>query len=287
MARKNQWMFVLPCLALAAWLVAGTIRVLMADPLRDHSFHLPNQNGPAPEFLPGVGAQDNHIVVERNYFRSSLQPPVPGPPVPGRDLEEGKPSPLAAKLIGTVVASQEDWSLALITAGGETGLYRPGDPLLSAAVVAAVLSDRVILEREGRREYLAFSPGESAPVPAAPVAEDEKLAKPTGRDSFFVDRNALEKRLAQPGDLLRRTRITLAFDQKGGIQGIRLAMGGAQNVFGQAGLQNGDIIHRIGPYTIDGPERMLEIYKKLKTARELDVELTRNGKRKTIHYRID
>jgi type II secretory pathway component PulC len=64
-------------------------------------------------------------------------------------------------------------------------------------------------------------------------------------------------------------------------------MGGAQNVFGQAGLQNGDIIHRIGPYTIDGPERMLEIYKKLKTARELDVELTRNGKRKTIHYRID
>ena len=293
MARLKQWMFVLPCLALAAWLLAGTIRVIMADPLRDNPFHLPNQTGTAPEFLPGDEAKDNHIVVERNYFRSSLQPPIPGPPVPGRDdFFTDIKSPLTAKLIGTVVASQEDWSLALIIAGGENGLYRLGDPLMGEAIVVAVLSDRVVLERDGQREYLAFSEGASVPVPQEPVAspavsKEKLLAKKTGRDSFLVDRGALEKRLAQPGDLLRKTRITLAFDKKGGIEGIRLVMGRSASIFKQAGLKHGDVIHRIGPYIINGPERMLEIYQKLKTARDLDVELTRGGKRKTLRYRIE
>jgi type II secretion system protein C len=287
MARQRQWMLVLPCLALAAWLVAGTIRVLMADPIRDDPFHLPNQTGPAPEFLPGDEVPDNHIVVERNFFRSSLQPPIQGPPVPDREFSELEPSPLTAKLIGTVVASQEDWSLALITAGGETGLYRLGDPLLDEAVVAVVLADKVVLERNGQGEYLAFSRRASVPARSPPVSPGKSLARQTGRDTFTVDRDVLQKRLAQPGDLLRKTRITLAFGKKGDIEGIRLVMGRSASIFNQAGLRHGDVIHRIGPYTINGPERMLEIYQKLKTARELDVELTRGGKRRTLHYRID
>lgn len=290
MARQKQWMFILPCLALAAWLVAGTIRVIMADPLRDNPFHLPNQTGPAPDFLPGDEAKDNHIVVERNYFRSSLQPPIPGPPVPDREFELGQPSPLAAKLIGTVVASQEDWSLALITAGGENGLYRLGDPLLEEAVVVAVLSDKVVLERKGTHEYLSFERTVSARVAVQYIQQPLKAAsvvKPAGPGSFVVDRDALQKLLAQPGDLLRKTRITLAFNKKGDIEGIRLVTGRSASIFKQAGLRHGDVIHRIGPYVINGPERMLEIYQKLKNARELDVELTRGGKRKTLRYRID
>jgi len=290
-ARSRQWMFVLPCLALAAWLVAGTIRVIMADPLRDNPFHLPNQTGPAPEFLPGDEAEDNHIVVERNYFCSSLQPPIPGPPVPDRDyLDPGPPSPLAARLIGTVVASKEDWSLALISAGGENGLYRLGDPLLEEAVVVAVLSDRVVLERRGVHEYISFERDAPARAAVERIQQPLKAAavvKPDGPGRYRVDRDELQKLLAQPGDLLRKTRITLAFDKKGGIEGIRLVTGRAASIFQQAGLRRGDVIHRIGPYTINGPERILEIYKKLKSARELDVEFTRGGQRKTLHYRID
>lgn len=291
MARQRQWMFVLPCLALAAWLVAGTIRVIMADPLRDNSFHLPNQTGTAPEFLPGDEAEDNHIVVERNYFRSSLRPSIPGPPVPDRDfLNPGQPSPLAARLIGTVVASQEDWSLALISAGGENGLYRLGDPLLDEAIVVAVLADKVVLERRGGREYLSF---ERNAYPSAAVQRIQQplkaatVVKPDGPGRYIVDRDELQKILAEPGDLLKRTRITLAFDKQGGIEGIRLVTGRAASIFKQAGLRHGDVIHRIGPYAINGPERILEIYKKLKSARELDVEFTRGGQRKTLRYRID
>jgi len=284
-------MFVLPCLALAAWLVAGTIRVIMADPLRDNPFHLPNQTGPAPEFLPGDEAKDNHVVVDRNYFRSSLQPPIPEPPVPGRDfIDQGQPSPLAARLIGTVVASHDDWSLALITAGGENGLYRLGDSLLDEAVVVAVLVDKVVLDRRGGREYLSFERNASPSVAVQRIQQPLKVAtvvKPDGPGRYVVDRDELEKLLAQPGDLLRRTRITLAFDKQGGIEGIRLVTGRAASIFNQAGLRHGDVIHRIGPYTINGPERILEIYKKLKNARELDVEFTRSGQRKTLSYRID
>ncbi len=290
MAWQRQWMLVLPCLALAAWLVAGTIRVIMADQIRDTSFHLPNQTGPVLEFLPGDEAEDNHIIVERNFFRSSLQPPIPGPPEPGRDFYPGQPSPLAAKLIGTVVASQEDWSLALISAGGKNGLYRLGDPLLDEAVVVAVLSDKVVLERQGGREHLSFERPVSARMAVERIRQPLRSAtvvKPAGPDNYIVDRGGLHKLMAQPGDLLRKTRITLAFDQQGGIEGIRLVMGRSASIFKQAGLRPGDVIHRIGPYVINGPERMLEIYQKLKTARELDVELTRGGERKTLHYRID
>jgi len=210
--------------------------------------------------------------------------------VPGRQILEGQPSPLAAKLIGTVVASQDDWSLALIAAGGENGLYRLGDPLLEEAVIVAVLSDKVILERGDAHEYISFEKNVSARVAVQKIQQPLRAAavvKPDGPGRYIVDREELQKILAQPGDLLRKTRITLAFDKKGGIQGIRLVTGRAASIFKQAGLRHGDVIHRIGPYTINGPERILEIYKKLKTARELDVEFTRGGQRKTLHYRFD
>jgi general secretion pathway protein C len=211
--------------------------------------------------------------------------------VPDRDfLDQGKPSPLAAKLIGTVVASKEDWSLALIAVGGENGLYRLGDPLLDQAVVVAVLSDKVVLERRGDREYLAFERTVTTRVAVEYVRQPLKAAavvKPAGPGRYIVDREALRKILAEPGDLLRKTRITLAFGKKGEIEGIRLVAGRTVSIFKQAGLRNGDVIHRIGPYVINGPERILEIYKKLKNARELDVEFTRGGKRKTQNYRFD
>jgi type II secretion system protein C len=210
--------------------------------------------------------------------------------VPDRGFNPGQPSPLAARLIGTVVASKEDWSLALIAAGGENGLYRLGDPLLDEAIVVAVLSDRVVLERRGDREYLAFERTVTARVAVQRIQQPLKAAavvKAGGPGRYVVDREELQKILAEPGDLLRKTRITLAFDRKGGIEGIRLVTGRAASIFKQAGLRHGDVIHRIGPYVINGPERILEIYKKLKNARELDVEFTRGGKRKTQNYRFE
>jgi general secretion pathway protein C len=189
-----------------------------------------------------------------------------------------------------VVASKQEWSLALIAAGGENGLYRLGDPLLEEAVVVAVLSDKVVLERRGDYEHLAFERTISARVAVEYVRQPLKAAavvKPDGPGRYIVDREALQDLMAKPGDLLRKTRITLAFDKKGNIDGIRLVAGRTVSIFRQAGLRNGDVIHRIGPYTINGPERMLEIYNKLKNARNLDVEYTRGGKRKTVNYRFE
>jgi general secretion pathway protein C len=203
---------------------------------------------------------------------------------------EGQPSPLAARLIGTVVASQDDWSLALIAAGGENSLYRLGDPLLEEAVIVAVLSDKVVLERRGAHEYISFEKTVSARVAVQRIQQPLKVAavvKPDGPGRYIINRDELQKILAEPGDLLRRTRITLAFNKQGDIEGIRLMTGRAASIFKQAGLRNGDVIHRIGRYVINGPERILEIYKKLKNARELDVEFTRGGKRKTLNYRFD
>jgi general secretion pathway protein C len=180
--------------------------------------------------------------------------------------------------------------LALIAAGGENGLYRLGDPLLEEAVVVAVLSDKVVLERRGDYEHLTFERTISTRVAVEYVRQPLKAAtvvKPAGPGRYIVDREALQELMTKPGDLLRKTRITLAFGKKGEIEGIRLVAGRTVSIFRQAGLRNGDVIHRIGPYTINGPERMLEIYKKLKNARELDVEFTRGGKRKTQNYRFE
>ena len=67
---------------------------------------------------------------------------------------------------------------------------------------------------------------------------------------------------------------------------VRCLKSGAESLYSKIGLQNGDVVTRINGYEMSSPERGLEIYTKLKDAKQVNVDVKRRGKPMTLVYAI-
>ena len=218
---------------------------------------------------------------------SPVDDPSPDPNVDLPELDEATLPPIS--LVGTVVASDPRWSRASVAdnrPGGKTRVYRPGDALPDGSRLVGIRSTLVVTRRDGKRRILRLD--KQAARRGEPDHEENLPGvQQTGTDRFRVDRQALLERIDEPEELLRDVQVTLAFDPKLGIEGMRLDFQAPDPVLGRLGLQDGDVVHRVGSVIIDGPERMSEIADLLRKAREADIELTRNGTLHTLRYVLD
>lgn len=83
-----------------------------------------------------------------------------------------------------------------------------------------------------------------------------------------------------------QARIVPSF-KNGEANGFKLFAIRPNSLYSKLGIQNGDIIHKINGFAINSPDKALEIYQKLKSARSIDIELTRRGKSKKLNYGIE
>lgn len=218
-------------------------------------------------------------------------------------------------LVGTVVASDRRWSRASIAGpGGKTGLYRIGDRLMGGARVTAIGDDWARLEDEHGSILLRLAepkralagpvdeprdepgPPEDPGAPADPVAANQD---PPDSESepiyglqqvrpgiFRIRRDALERRLADPADLFRGVTPALVFDAEGQVTGVRLQLA-ADSFLTRLGLQDGDVIQRIGSLLVDSTASLERITALLANAREVDLEFTRAGQTMHLRYWLD
>jgi general secretion pathway protein C len=303
--KKYFWTINLLFLALGAWLLAGTINVVVAHKLR-----------PMPSITKDASKKQHHrrkpghlsssqIVVERNYFGSAMAVPIEasdkGPDINDASAanlsDEGVLSDLRAALVGTVVASDAKWSMAMITdlAESETGMYRIKDTLMEEAQVVAILSRKVVISRQGNYEYLELQE-KASPKRAGKPSKKKRAGKSdstlgegikkSGKDAWTIDRGEIDKTLSNLNNIAMQARIVPSF-KNGEANGFKLFAIRPGSVYSKLGIQNGDIIHKINGYAINSPDKALEIYQKLKSARSVDIELTRRGKSKKLNYKIE
>lgn len=302
--KKYFWTVNLAFLAMGAWLLAGTINVVIAHKLRA----LPSFAVRAPKNKHRGGlhnkiSENNHIIVDRNYFNSAMAEPVAesGPDISeqsAKDLMagEGQPSDLRAALVGTVVAADPKWSLALITdlTSSETDAYRVGNNLMDEARLVAILSRKVVINRNGVNEYLELQEKAGPKVPGHRMTHPRRHTpsalgagiKKTGKDSWTIDRGEIDKTLSNLNNIAMQARIVPSF-KNGQANGFKLFAIRPGSVYSKLGIQNGDIIHKINGYAINSPDKALEIYQKLKSASHVDIEVTRRGQSKKLSYKIE
>ena len=300
--RHLSWTLALPALALAAWLLAGMVNHLIVEQHRD----LPTLHSLAPappdDLLPSGGDRDGQVLCDLfdpPACSRKPEPPVPGDPPqdPANDPGAALPrSALPVSLVGTIVADDPRWSLASITTDQtrDTDLYRAGDELLQEADIVSIHVSGLVLNRAGQFEFLALAGGPpkamnaTAPNFASSAANKASgLVQKVGLDDYRVDRDKLQHLLTHPADLARQARITLAVNKSGDVDGVRLAGLSQASVFAELGLRRSDVIRRVNDYPLDSPERMLEIFARLKTARKIELEVTRSGRTRTLQYAID
>ncbi|MBM4379073.1 MAG: general secretion pathway protein GspC [Deltaproteobacteria bacterium] len=304
--RRQFWTVTLAFLALAALLLASTANQFTASLLWAGPGSVAGGAAPrarAPEARPRMDLEGLARI-------TGLPVPRPEPEVKEPTEEQavdmtGEPvkTSLRLKLLGTLVASNPDWSIASIVdvPTMKTGTYMVGHPVGGVATVLEILRNRVVILYNGRREYIDATTGDGSgapppppPVAAAPAPQAKEPGtavtgngiRATSDNEYEVPRAEIDKTLSNLNDVAMQARIVPAF-QDGQAKGFKLFSIRPDSIYTKIGIQNGDVIRRINGFDLNSPEKALEVYSKLKEANRIDIEVERNGSvlRKTYNVR--
>ncbi|MCX7632496.1 MAG: PDZ domain-containing protein, partial [Turneriella sp.] len=72
----------------------------------------------------------------------------------------------------------------------------------------------------------------------------------------------------------------------GKIEGYKIARVNEDHVFAKLGARSGDIIRKVNGYTLEDTERMFELWRSIKTAPQVKIEVERDGKIITYDFQI-
>lgn len=192
-------------------------------------------------------------------------------------------SKMNLKLVGVVASTIEERSTAIIAHKNVQGVYGINDNIEGTRVnLRYILSDRVILDNNGRDETLMLDGVDFVQMPNNAFSQ-QKPAQPaqTANVSNNDDLHQIRQEIIKsPQSLLKY--ITLAQERnEDEILGYLLGPGKDKRLFESAGLQQGDIAVEINNVDLTDPTQMNLIWTNLKDASEISLSVLRGGQ---IHH---
>jgi general secretion pathway protein C len=164
----------------------------------------------------------------------------------------------------------------------------PCNRLVDVGVVKRIEPTRVYIynEQDRRYEYLSMEEG-IAPIMPAPVAvpvgsvgkvdgEYGKSVRKVGPTSFEIDSADLDSALGNLSEIATQARVVPAFENGKPI-GFKMFSIRPGSVFAKIGLENGDVVTRINGYELNSPDKALELYQKLRTDKQVNIDVKKGG----------
>lgn len=188
-------------------------------------------------------------------------------------LDPGAAPASSANLVlaGTLAGRDPESGWAIIGPSAQGGrVYATGMNLPGGAKLVAVYPDRVILDRNGRRESLSLPrlTGSAGPTPVT--------YQPTGAmPSTLADgvRELIAQDPAAISEVLRPQPVFAGGQQKG----YRVYPGRNREQFVRLGLQAGDLITAINGAPLDDPNRGLDTLRSIGAGGSVMLSIERNG----------
>ena len=222
-------------------------------------------------------------------------------------------SDLNVTLKGVMVAKPNRWSTALIQdpTTKQTYVVSPGDQVLNVAELVEVRRDRIIIERNGRKEYVKLfgaisgDPGgkrgtapstrpKVEPTAGADVkkAKQALVSKKGGKGvtelkkgQFKVERDAINSALKDKRSLSKGATVVPNYS-KGKKNGLKLIGVKSDSVYGTLGMQSGDVLKSVNGKRIKSQAHAAELFDQFREADEVRVEIERGGKKQKLQYKI-
>ena len=177
-------------------------------------------------------------------------------------------------LTGVIAANDPGDGLAILgPSSAATKVYAVGDNIPGGARLHAVMSDHVLLERDGHLEALALphqlagnapAPSLSAAPTQAPVLD--RMRELVSRDPGII------------GDIMRPEPVFAGGKQ----QGFRIYPGRDRDAFMRLGLRPGDLVTAIDGTPLDDPSRGEQILNTLAASSEAHITVLRNGRQQDL-----
>jgi general secretion pathway protein C len=153
-------------------------------------------------------------------------------------------------------------------------VHAVGDNVPGGAKLHSVYSDRVLLDRNGRLEYLTLPHQNSAALNANPIP----AAVPNLNPAFDRVRRLISEDPSILNDIMRNQPVLM----QGKLRGFRVYPGRNRQAFTRLGLRSGDLVIAINGTPLDDPARGDEIFRTIGSASEARVTVMRNGQQQDL-----
>jgi general secretion pathway protein C len=343
--KKYFWTFRLAAIGILALLLAGVVSALLARaltpyttavpaaPLRADASQASQRQGPRPEVRNVLPEPPPPEVVDKckdvECGADEQCNPASGacekvePVDSGVELGKCRETDLALALVGTVVAPDPAWSMAVLHNPGtnKTQFAAVGTVLLTEAEVTRIERNRVFVKRQGREECLrpgdasaragrapGAGPNRAAVGAAAPVAPGAVSTNaPTGApgvtggtledrirtgvvaagpNQYSVDRNLVREVAGNSKLLQEQAPRVVPYYEGGKARGFRLQGLKTTGLFSAIGIRNGDVVLSVNGNPVDSPQRALDIYQNMMTQNSVNLTVLRRGKEETLNFSI-
>lgn len=184
-------------------------------------------------------------------------------------------------LVGTIVLSDPNRSVAAIKMKKEVEPFIVGDVLDDTVKVVSIADKRVIFSvlSSGDLEYLDMD--EDA---------NQQIAKKSGirkidDENIIMDKGYLNRQLNNMNQLLLQARA-VPHMVDGEVAGFKLLGIKRNSLYDKLGAKNGDIIKSVNGIAIDSPTVAMQIYHQLRTGKEFNIEIDRKDEIKNINIQV-
>ncbi|HWE23726.1 MAG TPA: type II secretion system protein GspC [Myxococcales bacterium] len=295
--QRYSWVGTALAAVLGAYLSARIVNTVVATAIAPKPGLLQQSVGSSPQ----AAATPPRTELDAERLAKSFDLPLPKPAtetaadVPAKPAWNAVPvrSSLRATLVGTALANPARYSLCELTNGdtNETLVYAVGDKFMGARIYA-IEKDRVMLDNDGRNEYIdnSVAGGPNVGVFTPPVglgqAQPDNSVRQLSDNQYVLAKATVNGALTDLSQLATQARIVPSF-KNGVANGFKLFSIVPDSLYAKIGIQNGDVIRRINGYEMNSPDKALEIYQKLRDANRIEVEIERRGETIRKSYSIE
>jgi general secretion pathway protein C len=238
----------------------------------------------ATHLVPSVSTTQHELshyqaIIERNLFKTNTET---GRGPDKLDIETLEPTDLNLNLLGTITGDQKEaYAVIEDTAVKKQDLYRIGDTIQNATV-KMILREKVVLNVNGKDEILGVEKASGSQKIGKPSTE---LAR-AGSQNITVKRSQIDSAIKDVNTLMKQVRIRPNF-KNGKPDGFRLTGIRPNSIFYKMGLKSGDVIMGVDGKDIESVDDALKFYQNLQSSPNVQLQIKRRGRLKTIDYRIE
>lgn len=278
-------------LFLLASMVAGIIAVW----LRPKPLPLPSRGSGVTAGAESAGPPtDFDSILKRNMFDVSGKIPDPFDQGMLDCMSQAKKSGARIKLLGTIVMTDDQYSVALLEEEGGSEKYGVRkDETFGGGQYQAMKVDRKRLCFQVRAsqefEYVEI-PDEG---PALGGSSQMGLANPMdgvtakSETEYEIKSSLLEKSLANLPQILQTARAVPYIEKETGkFRGFLVQSIEPDSPFSALGVKQGDVLTGVNDIVLDNPGKGLEAFQRLRNATEVKLDVIRNGSKKTMSYQL-
>lgn len=250
----------------------------------------------------GLTASEEKIILERNIFNSDgelgdVDPTAELTPVTNSTAELVK-SNLPFKVKGIIFSGDPLTGLATLedTRKRRQQSYVVGDILSNNARLAGIYAERVIIDNDGRREYIDIDPFElvrsrrkkgSGSTARKGLAKIATKPPPDQYQEDGFERKGSDIKISEEfkrGLLTPNNMTKILQDAKaepnmvnGELKGFRLTRIREDSVYEKAGFQNNDIVEEINGIPLRDAAGAIRLLNQLKNSKDIEVRIGRSG----------